>query len=72
MMKNYHHGWVFKVAKLTDVYTYDHFKQDNPPSKAIYFLILRSNKRVEIFGGKNSYEPKENDSIFYYSDDSKN
>lgn len=69
MMRNYHHGWVFKETVLTDKYPYEQFKKDNPPEASIYFLIIRGNKRVQIYGDDPLVKkPQVGDTIIYYSD----
>ena len=67
MMQKFHLGWDFRLTTLTDVFDYNSFRKENDPHHPIYFLVIRANKRVEMFDIENITKPEVGDSVVYYA-----
>jgi NhaP-type Na+/H+ or K+/H+ antiporter len=65
MMQKSHLGWEFKMTTLSDIFDYKTFRKEHDLYHSIYFLIIRTNKRVEMFDMKNNRKLESGDTILY-------
>jgi NhaP-type Na+/H+ or K+/H+ antiporter len=67
MMQKSHADWNFRITTLSEKFDYESFRMENDPKKSIYFLIIRSNKRLEFFDRNKVQKPVPGDSLVYYA-----
>ena len=66
LMKLFHRGSLFHITELTEEYSYQDFLKDHMCDTLLPILIVRENKRVEMFSLKKSIKPDKGDRIVYY------
>lgn len=66
LMKLFHRGSMFHVSELTEEYTYENFLNDHMCDTLLPILVIRENKRIEMFSVKKSIKPNTGDRLVYY------
>jgi NhaP-type Na+/H+ or K+/H+ antiporter len=67
MMSNYHDGWNFQSIEFSDDFTWEMFKEEENKHEYINFLVIRTNKRVEIIKKESLLDANSGDVLIYYT-----